>query len=311
MRSRSKWLREGEAPTKYFFSLAKAKFSRDRIHGLQLSNGEVVTRRKDILKVVEEYYSELYNSEGESLENHLARQEILHLINRRISESEAARLNEIPTDEEVDNTIKSLKRDLNPDTFTVEGRPAGAAAKSTTPRSTASSNTNDNDFTEVKSRKGKRATSEPTTPASEPLDINMFDVLGNPQGDQKDGKSDTNQDGSPSTVSGSISPSTRIQDTPNLGKEVTPRSGNPTTEDLIERLPSPTMNTSSSPKTLVPFHVSALDPRVQSVGSHESSLGNWADVTNEDLILSEARGSKGRAEENLEHMVPPDRGECK
>ncbi|KAL3698294.1 hypothetical protein R1sor_012370 [Riccia sorocarpa] len=111
MRSRSKWLKEGEAPTKYFFSLAKAKFSRDRIPGLQLSNGEVITRRKDILKVVEEYYSELYNSEGESLENRLARQEILQLINRRISESEAARLNEVPTDEEVDNTIKSLKRD--------------------------------------------------------------------------------------------------------------------------------------------------------------------------------------------------------
>ncbi|KAL3700944.1 hypothetical protein R1sor_018966 [Riccia sorocarpa] len=105
LRSRSKWLREGEAPTKYFFNLAKSRFSKDRILGLQNDQGEVITRQRDILQLIETYYTEL-----EGLDSRLARQEILQLIDKRISEAEASSLDRTPTDDEVDATIKSLKR---------------------------------------------------------------------------------------------------------------------------------------------------------------------------------------------------------
>ncbi|KAL3701268.1 hypothetical protein R1sor_019290 [Riccia sorocarpa] len=39
LKGRSKWLREGEAPTQYFFSLAKARYSQDQIAGLQTADG--------------------------------------------------------------------------------------------------------------------------------------------------------------------------------------------------------------------------------------------------------------------------------
>ncbi|KAL3687986.1 hypothetical protein R1sor_014295 [Riccia sorocarpa] len=113
-RSRSKWLREGEAPTKYFFNLAKAKFSRDRIAGVQLETREVVSRRQDILKAVEDYYTDLYNVEHEGLESRLAGQEILQLLNRGISPAEGERLNEMPSAEEVNSTVKTLKRGKAP-----------------------------------------------------------------------------------------------------------------------------------------------------------------------------------------------------
>ncbi|KAL3699350.1 hypothetical protein R1sor_017372 [Riccia sorocarpa] len=43
-RSRSKWLSEGEAPTAYFFSLAKSRYSSDRISCLMKEDGEAVTQ---------------------------------------------------------------------------------------------------------------------------------------------------------------------------------------------------------------------------------------------------------------------------
>ncbi|KAL3678809.1 hypothetical protein R1sor_021765 [Riccia sorocarpa] len=42
LRSRSKWLREGEAPSHYLFSLVQARYSEDRICALQQANGDVV-----------------------------------------------------------------------------------------------------------------------------------------------------------------------------------------------------------------------------------------------------------------------------
>ncbi|KAL3692814.1 hypothetical protein R1sor_006465 [Riccia sorocarpa] len=114
LRSRSKWLREGEAPTRYFFNLAKSRFSKDRISGLQKDNGEFVTGQTDILQVVECYYSDLYNAESKSLESWLARQEVMRLIDKRIPESEGDNLRRPPTDDEIDATVKSLKRGKAP-----------------------------------------------------------------------------------------------------------------------------------------------------------------------------------------------------
>ncbi|KAL3693786.1 hypothetical protein R1sor_007437 [Riccia sorocarpa] len=114
LRSRSKTLREGEAPTKFFFELAKARFKKDRIRALKTGAGATVTGNEEILKVVEDFYSDLYNSEGESLESRLERQEVLQLIDRRISVEDSLQVDSIPTMEEIDLTVKSLKRGKSP-----------------------------------------------------------------------------------------------------------------------------------------------------------------------------------------------------
>ncbi|KAL3679635.1 hypothetical protein R1sor_022591 [Riccia sorocarpa] len=113
-RSRSKWLSEGEAPTSYFFSLAKSKYSRDQIQCLKNDEGEPATSRSDILHLIHAYYTSLYGSEPESLDSRLARQQILQLVDRSLSELESAKLDQTPTREEVESIVKSLKRGKAP-----------------------------------------------------------------------------------------------------------------------------------------------------------------------------------------------------
>ncbi|KAL3676115.1 hypothetical protein R1sor_026063 [Riccia sorocarpa] len=110
----SKWLKEGEAPTKYFFSLAKSRYTKDRIECLKRENGDTVSRREDIIKMIEAYYSELYDAEAEGLENMLVRRNILQLINRTLSDSDRFKMDELPEGEEIDDAVKSLKRGKAP-----------------------------------------------------------------------------------------------------------------------------------------------------------------------------------------------------
>ncbi|KAL3679376.1 hypothetical protein R1sor_022332 [Riccia sorocarpa] len=114
LRSRSKWLREGEAPTKFFFELAKSRFAKDKISVLQKESGETISRSSDILQTIEEYYSELYNAESEQVENRLARQTILQLVDRQISIEAGVNLNSKPTEEEIDDTVNSMKKGKAP-----------------------------------------------------------------------------------------------------------------------------------------------------------------------------------------------------
>ncbi|KAL3689425.1 hypothetical protein R1sor_015734 [Riccia sorocarpa] len=104
LRSRSKTLREGEAPTKFFFESAKARFTRDRIAALKTEAGETITSNEEILQIVEDFYADLYSSNGESLESRLARLEVLQLITRRIAESDREQIDDLPTTEEIDLT---------------------------------------------------------------------------------------------------------------------------------------------------------------------------------------------------------------
>ncbi|KAL3692058.1 hypothetical protein R1sor_005709 [Riccia sorocarpa] len=114
LRSCSKWLRFEEAPTSYFFSLTKARFSRDRIACLKTNEGVSLTRWEDILKLIAEYFSEIYDAEAEGLENRLARQRILSLIDKRISIEDQVNMDRIPEGDEIDEVMKTLKRGKAP-----------------------------------------------------------------------------------------------------------------------------------------------------------------------------------------------------
>ncbi|KAL3683237.1 hypothetical protein R1sor_001259 [Riccia sorocarpa] len=63
IRSRDKWLREGEAPTRYFYAQAKAKFTRESIQTLTTQEGQSTTDRTQIMAEVEAFYKQLYTRE--------------------------------------------------------------------------------------------------------------------------------------------------------------------------------------------------------------------------------------------------------
>jgi exonuclease III len=60
VRSRCRWLREGEAPTKYFFRLAAAKSVESTIPEIKGHDGEPVTSNADILDRLATFYEQLY-----------------------------------------------------------------------------------------------------------------------------------------------------------------------------------------------------------------------------------------------------------
>ncbi|KAL3696872.1 hypothetical protein R1sor_010948 [Riccia sorocarpa] len=60
VRSRIKWLHEGDAPSRFFFACLRAKNAEENINTLKLESGEVVTEERRILKLIEESYVQLY-----------------------------------------------------------------------------------------------------------------------------------------------------------------------------------------------------------------------------------------------------------
>ena len=63
LRSKCRWIEKGEKPTKYFFNLEKRNYIRKTINELRKQNGVEVREGKEILKVIQEFYEDLYSSE--------------------------------------------------------------------------------------------------------------------------------------------------------------------------------------------------------------------------------------------------------
>ena len=73
IRSKEKWIEEGEKCTKYFLNLEKKNASRKSINKLQCKNGEVTVDQSVILNEEVAYFSELYTSKVEVSEIELDR----------------------------------------------------------------------------------------------------------------------------------------------------------------------------------------------------------------------------------------------
>lgn len=63
IRSRSRWLLEGESSTRYFFQLAKNRQVDNSIPAIKNQFDDNLSRPDDILGEIDRYYAELYNSE--------------------------------------------------------------------------------------------------------------------------------------------------------------------------------------------------------------------------------------------------------
>ncbi|KAL3678153.1 hypothetical protein R1sor_021109 [Riccia sorocarpa] len=87
-RSRAKWMAEGEAPTKFFFSLWKANMRQEEIQMLQLEDGSVTENREQIRREIGVFYKKLFTEEGETQADRMERTEILSLINKRVTQEE-------------------------------------------------------------------------------------------------------------------------------------------------------------------------------------------------------------------------------
>ncbi|KAL3688714.1 hypothetical protein R1sor_015023 [Riccia sorocarpa] len=107
-RSRNRWFKEGEAPSKYFFSQLKSKHQRESITALKLDDGEVVSEDGLILKEIESFYANLYRKDAQVEANHSAWEQVLSHVTKEVSTQQNMELDSRPTMEELENLVKWL-----------------------------------------------------------------------------------------------------------------------------------------------------------------------------------------------------------
>ena len=92
VRSKARWIEQGEKPTKYFFNLEKRNFNYKTVQAVKRSDGNTATNKEDILEEIEIFYKNLYTSsvvfENMQFENFIDNLEIPRLPDLVSSELE-------------------------------------------------------------------------------------------------------------------------------------------------------------------------------------------------------------------------------
>ena len=121
VRSKTRWIEQGEKPTKYFFNLEKRNYSHKTIKELKHPEGKSVTKEKQILEEIEIFYKELYTSTT-SFENAQFISFIEKLELPRLEDSVSSKLEGDITLKECKDILSTFSRGKSPgeDGFTWE-----------------------------------------------------------------------------------------------------------------------------------------------------------------------------------------------
>ncbi|KAL2620271.1 hypothetical protein R1flu_000476 [Riccia fluitans] len=112
--SRLRWIREGDAPPKFLFSILKARRVQEEISTLVKDDGMRLEDDDNILEELKQYYQDLYRQLPVSEEDEELRRHILKLMHKRISDAHNAYLIEEPNEEEIEKVIRNLKTEKAP-----------------------------------------------------------------------------------------------------------------------------------------------------------------------------------------------------
>ncbi|KAL3678987.1 hypothetical protein R1sor_021943 [Riccia sorocarpa] len=113
-RSRNKWLAEGDAPTKYFFSVLKSKQARDQIKAIRTPEGTRITSERQIAQHIHQSYADLFAYSPSLVEHRTQRAEVLRLISKKVSPSQNERLVRRPIPEEIKELVWGLAKEKAP-----------------------------------------------------------------------------------------------------------------------------------------------------------------------------------------------------
>ncbi|KAL3685574.1 hypothetical protein R1sor_003596 [Riccia sorocarpa] len=108
------WLKEDEAPTKYFFARLKAKHAQEEMAALEDASGRIIEDRKEILDKVHRFYEELYAAEVESEEMVENRRTVVVRINRRLTAAQNQLLEELPSEELITKIVMEMPKEKSP-----------------------------------------------------------------------------------------------------------------------------------------------------------------------------------------------------
>ena len=116
LRTKAKWIEQGEKPSKYFCALEKRNFVNKNITKLTNSSNEELTKQDDILQEIKSFYQNLYRSYDDTLEN--VDISSLNLGNDipKLNEEQKQQLDSPVTASEILATLKRLKNNKSPGT---------------------------------------------------------------------------------------------------------------------------------------------------------------------------------------------------
>ncbi|KAL2620177.1 hypothetical protein R1flu_000382 [Riccia fluitans] len=112
--SRLRWIREGDAPSKFFFSTLKVRQAQEEISTLIKDDGTRLEDDDRILEELQQYYLQLYRQHPVSEEYEELRLRILNLVHKRISAAHNKFLLGKPEEEEIRKVILHLKSEKAP-----------------------------------------------------------------------------------------------------------------------------------------------------------------------------------------------------
>ena len=113
IRSRARWLEEGERPTKYFFNLEKKNISNNTIKELKTKDGVYVNSNKEILEEQYKFYNQLYEADNineENIKKYLSNINNLNILN----ENEVKLLEGEISENECKIALKNMKLNKSP-----------------------------------------------------------------------------------------------------------------------------------------------------------------------------------------------------
>ena len=120
IRSRAKWLSEGEKPSKYFLNLESRNYVNKTIPRLDV-NGKIIDNQTEILKETQKFYADLY-SERTDIDDIDLHDTFADIDVPKLSDADKAKLDGPITLEEASVVLKNMKSDKSPgsDGFTSE-----------------------------------------------------------------------------------------------------------------------------------------------------------------------------------------------
>ncbi|KAL3681393.1 hypothetical protein R1sor_024349 [Riccia sorocarpa] len=113
-RSKIRWIESGKANTAYFHNVLKSKQRQEQMAALTNSSGELVTDEREILGIVQSFYTTLYQQPLTLDSDRAEREEVLRLINKRVSASENESLQSCPTMEDMEAALKDMAAGKSP-----------------------------------------------------------------------------------------------------------------------------------------------------------------------------------------------------
>lgn len=110
-----RWLKWGDASTKYFFNQLRAKQERESIKCLeQLEDGEIMKDENRIMQAIFDFYTDLFKLGPEVVGRTVERNQVLNLITKKILKEENTQMIEPPTDLEIEHVVQAMKKEKSP-----------------------------------------------------------------------------------------------------------------------------------------------------------------------------------------------------